>query len=106
MDNLRGLMPRRADYSDTFGHHDLIPSLRVKVARAHEACLRGMSMDPTQHEQVLLDAVVQHARLVLHLTSVRRALLLRDEQTADKQRVINRSATKYATHFDALAGMI
>ena len=63
-------------------------------------------MDPSQHEQVLVDAEIQHRGLILSLTGVRGALLLRDEQTRYEKRVVDKCATQYTAHFQAFSRVV
>lgn len=99
--NLRRLEPRRTDNSNALGQHNLVRRLGVQVARAHEAGLGGVGVDPAEDQQVVLDAVVEQGGLVLRLARVRRAPLLRDDQPADEQRVVNRRAAQDPAHLEA-----
>jgi len=104
--NLRRLELRRADNGNALGHHDLIPGLRMQVPRAHETGLGGMRVDPAHHQEVLVDAVIQHYRLILCFASVGRASLLRNQKAADEQGVIYRCATEDATHFQPFSRVV
>ena len=61
--------------------------MRVQIPTTHEARLGRMGMDPAQDHQLLPIAVIEQRALVHHLARVARALLLRDHQLADEQRV-------------------
>ncbi len=102
----RWLKPGRTDDSNALGQHDLVRSLGMEVAGAHEAGLGGVRMDPAEDQEVVLDAVVEQGGLVLGLTRVRSAALLGDDQRADEQRVVNRRAAQYPTHLEASACVV
>lgn len=56
-------------------------------------------MNPPQQQQILLHAVIKHDLLVLRLTCIRRTLLIRDQETPHKQRIVDRSAAQHTAHF-------
>ena len=94
-EHLRRFESRGADNGNTLGHHELVPRLGMQVARAHEAGLRWMGMDPADDEQIFVDAVIKHGRFVLRVARIRRALLLRDEQARHEQGIVDRSAAQH-----------
>jgi|SRR5687767_10357311 len=77
--HLRGCELGRAHYCNALRHHDLITSVGMKIPRAHKAGLSGMSMDPSDHQEIFFVTVVEHGRLVLGLARIRRAFLIRDQ---------------------------
>ena len=63
-------------------------------------------MDPTQHNQVLLSAVLKQRVLVRHFTHVACALLFRDDETRDEQGVGHYGAAEYAAGFEVVARVL
>ncbi len=60
-----------------------------------------MRVDPSNYQQVLGEAEIQHLGLVDCLTRVWRTLLLWDQETRDEQRIVNGCSTKDPTHLQA-----
>jgi hypothetical protein len=55
-------------------------------------------MNPPQKKQILIHAVVEHDLFIFCLTRIRRALLIGDQETPDKQRIVDRRTAQHATH--------
>lgn len=102
----RRLKARRADNSNALWHHNLVPRLRVQIPRAHKATLRGMRVNPSNHQQILRDAIVQQRRLINRLAGIRRAPLLGYDERRHEQRVINRRAAEDAAHLEAAGRVV
>lgn len=60
-------------------------------------------MDPSKHQQILLNAVFHDLVLVGRFASIASTDLIGDQKTADEKRVINVGPAQYATHLKATA---
>jgi hypothetical protein len=63
-------------------------------------------MNPPQKKQVLIHTVVEHDLFILCLTRIRRALLIGDQETPNKQSVVDRCTAQHATHLKSPARVI
>ena len=74
--------------------------MRMQIPATHKARLRRMRMYPAQHHQLLTIAVVKQHALVRHLARVARALLVRDDEPADEERVGDERPAQHAARLE------
>ena len=78
-------MSRRAHDRNAFRHHDLISRLSMQIARAHEAGLRRVGVDPAEDHEVFGVAVVEDGGFVDRLAGVGSGGLFGDEEAGDEE---------------------
>lgn len=94
--NLRRRLCGRAHDRDALRQHDLVAAVRMQIARAHEARLGWVGVDPTENHEVMLVAIVEEGALVDRLACVGRRLLLGNYEPADEEGVGDERAAEDA----------
>lgn len=74
--------------------------MRMQIPTTHKARLRRMRVNPPQHHQLLLVAIVKQFLLIQRFTRVARTGLLRHNQPRDEEGVGFEDAAEHAASFE------
>ena len=86
--DVRWIMLRRTNDGDALRHHHLICAVGVQIHTAHEATLSRVSMNPSQHHEVLSIDVVEQAFLIRSPAGIACSFLVRDDESVDEECIL------------------